>query len=350
MKKNVLAAAAVLAVILWVAWVFPRHETEGAQNGKAPGPKSEPATGESGNAVAVGSAAQAASGIATATLKTVIYRENVKAYGVVLRPDALLAARNDYVSAMAALDRADAALAASSSEYERLKALNDDDKNVSDRRLQTAQAVLGADRAAALQARQGVRSARQAVALRWGGELAGWIFDASAGFRRLINLQDVLVQVTVPPGESVKPIPGEIRIEDAEGKPVRARFIARAPGTDPRIQGMSFVYLAPARANRLLPGMNVAAGLPSGPGRKGAVLPLSAVVWSQGKAWAYVRRNETEFERVEVPVSRPVSGGYFVAKGHLPDGARIAVRGAQALLSEESRSQRKGGGGGDEGD
>ncbi|MBI1929785.1 hypothetical protein HYR99_36740 [Candidatus Poribacteria bacterium] len=100
---------------------------------------------------------------------------------------------------------------------------------------------------------------------------------------------------------------------------------------------MSFFYHTPQTPG-LLPGMNVLAYLPAGPPVEGVIVPASATVWWQGKAWAYMQKEPERFVRREVSTEAPVKDGWFVAKD-FSAGARLVVSGAQLLLSEEFHSQ-----------
>ena len=51
-------------------------------------------------------------------------------------------------------------------------------------------------------------------------------------------------------------------------------------------------------------------------------MPLPAIVWWQGRAWAYAQTDAEHFIRREVSTSSPVEGGYFVA-----DAGRIGGSG-----------------------
>jgi hypothetical protein len=337
-----LAKASIISVVLLTGMAG----CSGSGKSEPPAPKTQSASGRIANAVVLTEEVQKAGGIVTAVLEPTLYSEQIEAYGTVLRPDGLLQTRNSYVVAKSSLQKAGAALQASKGEYERLKSLNENDKNISDRMLQAAAATMEADRAAESEARENLRSVRSAAELQWGSTLSGWIFDFSPGLQRLVGLKDVLVQVTIPPGTTVGNIPDRIRIQAPEGGPIEARFIIHAPATDQRIQGMSFIYIAPSHTTRLIPGMNVSAYLPAGGREKGFIVPFSAVVWFQGKAYLYIRETATRFVRAGVPTSKPVTGGYFVTRGFTP-GARIVVRGAEALLSQERLPDTEGGKGGE---
>ncbi len=77
-----------------------------------------------------------------------------------------------------------------------------------------------------------------------------------------------------------------------------------------------------------------------GPGghTPGVVVPDSAVVWLDGKAWAYVQKGREQFVRQEVSTNRPKGDGWFVTE-NFSAGDRVVAQGAQLLLSEEFRAQ-----------
>jgi hypothetical protein len=78
--------------------------------------------------------------------------------------------------------------------------------------------------------------------------------------------------------------------------------------------------------------------LPDGPASDGAVIPPSAVVWWQGRAWVYLRTGPKTFARREIPTDEPASGGGYIARD-LNAATPLVTTGAQALLSEEFRAQ-----------
>jgi len=68
----------------------------------------------------------------------------------------------------------------------------------------------------------------------------------------------------------------------------------------------------------------------------GTVIPESAIVWWQGKAWIYEESATNTFSRREVPTDNPVTGGYFVPGSALAEATKLVTAGAQSLLSEEN--------------
>jgi multidrug efflux pump subunit AcrA (membrane-fusion protein) len=114
-------------------------------------------------------------------------------------------------------------------------------------------------------------------------------------------------------------------------------FVSAATKTDPRIQGASFFFTAPASSG-LLPGMSVVAFVPTARAFEGVVVPPSAIVWAQGGAWAYFRTGPNTFARRAVPTDLPAPAGGYVMQGQA-NNAEVVVQGAQMLFSEEFRAQ-----------
>jgi hypothetical protein len=110
------------------------------------------------------------------------------------------------------------------------------------------------------------------------------------------------------------------------------------PQVNAQIQGISYLYLIPSRPGFDV-GMNLTVLVPVGTPVRGVTIPGSAVVWWQGKAWLYEAISPTTFTRREVTTENPVTGGYFVPGSTFTSGTKVVTAGAQALLSEEFRSQ-----------
>jgi len=70
----------------------------------------------------------------------------------------------------------------------------------------------------------------------------------------------------------------------------------------------------------------------------GVVVPHAAVVYAEGKTWAYVQTGADTFMRREVHLDHLTQDGWLITSG-LAVGERVVVTGAQMLLSEELKSQ-----------
>ncbi|MGE5285254.1 MAG: efflux RND transporter periplasmic adaptor subunit [Actinomycetota bacterium] len=331
--------AAICAVLVW-AYLMGRKDLAEEKERELPvKTASRVSTRDGETAVTLDRETQARIGIVAVPLETTRQTGEITAYGTVLPLQDLAGFMNGYVSAKGRLEEAQASLDASGKEYERLKNLHDEDRNVSDRVLEAGEAKWRADLAGVRAARDALRSLEGTAAQKWGNVVAGWIVAGSPSLERLIRQRDFLVLVTLPSGASMLSPPKSANLRGPSGDSVRSTLVSSAPATDPRIQGMSFFYLAQAgRAGSLLPGMDVAAFLAVGPKREGTMIPASAVVWWQGKGWIYLQEGPVRFFRRSIATDAPVVGGWFVTSRFAPED-RLVVTGAQLLLSEEFRSR-----------
>jgi len=260
----------------------------------------------------------------------------------------LAAARAESAAAQASLTAARAA-------HERARTLNAENKNVSDRALQEAEARLKGEEARAAAALETARlleaALRQPAAtpltLARGGEVVevlaqpGEAVEGGQALLRVARFEKLLARVDVPAGDSVAPRVTSARIMALghEERALPGEAVALGTSVDPATQGQPFVFRIPTQGLPLRPGMAVTAWLRApGARRKGVVVPRSAVIYTEGKPWVYVRRGEGAFTRRAVTLERPLAGGWFVPGG-LAAGDQVVTTGAQVLLSEESKSQ-----------
>jgi hypothetical protein len=275
-------------------------------------------------------------GITVAPLEAITAGEQVTAPAVVLSAQELVSARTGYVGTLTRLEKARAEMEVAQQESERLRALYQDNQNASQRALQSAQGRLRSVQADAQEAQQEL--ALEAAALRqsWGDVIAKWVVDDPPPLDRVFDQREFFVQVTLPQGE-VSTAPEAITLEVSGSSPAPAKLISFFPRVDPRIQGMPFLYVTPNHPG-LAPGRTLVARLPVGRLRRGVLVPRPAIVWWQGNAWAYQQTAPGRFVRCQVPSDMPLAKGLFVSRG-LSARDWIVVRGAQALFSEEFRSQ-----------
>jgi hypothetical protein len=290
------------------------------------------------NVVTLDAAARAGSGIVVSTLDATSHRPQIPAHGIVLELQELTDLRNALETAKAQLNKANAGRDVAQSDYERVKKLYAGNQNVSEKTVQAAQGALVGEEGN-VQIAQAAINAIQATALQhWGGVVAGWITDGKEHFERLRLEKDLLIQVTLSPDLAATTAPATGSVQTSDGRLIDATLVSAAPRTDPKIQGPSFLYFVTAQATNLLPGMNVTALLPVGEALQGVIVPTSAVVWFQGKAWAYVQIMPDRFARREVTMEQPTLVGWFQRK-RFSAGEALVIRGPQVLLSEEFRAQ-----------
>lgn len=286
--------------------------------------------------VKMDAAKQAENGITVAPLRFTTEQQELRAPATVLSAQALNDLRNSYVAARTQLERAQASLRVSRPAYQRLNALYQDQQNASLSAMQAAEGSLRSDEANVKAAQDTLSLLESGVSQQWGPVIANWLSTDPAAFQRLIQQQDLLIQVT-PASDLKTPAPRAVRVQAADGKILWARLVSSQPRLDPRIQAPSYLYTTPANRN-LVPGMNLIVLLPQGAHVSGALIPASAVVWWEGRAWVYVQSVANAFVQREVVTDMPEGSGWFAATGFSP-GEKLVIKGAQQLLSEEFSSR-----------
>ena len=287
--------------------------------------------------ITLDAAAQRQDGIATAGLKDTPHQQRLRAFGTVLDLKPLTEFANGFANAKARLQMARAKLAASQTAFERAEKLYKDQQNMSAAQLQAAEALFRVDQAglavAELEQRTLVVTAQQS----WGAVLGEAVANGGPLLERLVARQDALIQITLRPGQTIVQPPASAYVQLDDSSRVPLQFVSAATKTDPRIQGLSFFFTAPV-ASPLLPGMSVVALLATGRTVIGAVVPPSAILWEQGRAWAFFRTGPDRFARRTVATDLPTPDGGYLVQG-LPDNSAVVVQGAQMLLSEEFRAR-----------
>lgn len=282
-------------------------------------------------------ATQAREGIRIEALKERTSHTELRANAVLLPANELATLCNAYVAAQTKLNRDDVDLATSRSQYERTKTLYDENQNMSLMAMQNAEATYRNNQAQVTADQQDTNLELDTIRQRWGGDIGQWVSSSSPKLDAVLDQREFLAQVVFPPGE-VAIAPGIVSITAPGNQTVAARLVSPMPQVNQQIQGISYLYLTPRRPG-LAVGMSLAVLVPVGGPVSGRVVPQSAVVWWQGKAWVYKAISPTTFTRYEVPTENPVSRGYFVPGSTFTSGTKVVTVGAQALLSEEFRSQ-----------
>ena len=264
--------------------------------------------------------------------------------------DRLTGAKADLQSGRAALSAAQKAL-------DRARTLNTDNKNVSDRAVQEAEAKVAAEQArvdAATQSAQLIESSLLSpprdssahLALARGGEVVevlvhpGESVESGQAVLRVTRFDQLFARVDVAAGETVPSAIAAATVVPLgrEDRPLHGDRVALASAIDPKTQGQSYVFRLNDPSRSLRPGLSVTAYLElPGPARAGVVVPGSAIVRESGHAWIYAQTDPEQFARRPVDLEEPTARGWFTRSLH--PGDRIVTTGAQALLSEEFKSQ-----------
>jgi hypothetical protein len=177
------------------------------------------------------------------------------------------------------------------------------------------------------------------IALEWGAHFSTMTdVDRSQLIQSLLASEEALLKISLSRGVEpvAAPVAARLHAEGRELAPVRCTSLTPAASVDPLFQGQAFIGQIANKDHQLISGMNLT-GVMELPGeiRQGILIPQSAVVFHLGKAWAYRKSDEENFERMEIPINSPVAGGWFVAADTVKSG-ELVTRGAQALLSSET--------------
>ena len=344
--------AALIVILFWFIIFYGKDEYETATNGREEGIETKSLVvdnkdAEKGAATLIlPIASQIQSGIKTNKLQNTQQQSATSSFGTVEAIDGLLELRNRYFSAIAEGNVSRATITNAEQSLERLQLLNQDDKNVSDRAVEEAQANLDSERAKLVSTTTLANGIRDNMRQQWGTTLTSWATqnDKNTAIQSLLETQNVLLKITLP--FEVSPSKNSVLVVSPMGSQetqVSAQFISDAPQTDNTIQGKTYFYTAPA--GNLRAGMRVITRLSQQSKKSsGVIIPHEAVVWYANQAWAYQKIGTDKFIRrlisTETEVESDTISGWYNTTG-FAENDEIVTNGAQLLLSEELKYQIK---------
>lgn len=264
--------------------------------------------------------------------------------------------------AKAETDAATSAVTAARAARDRLKTLNAQDKSVSDRAVQEAEARLAAEEARVRSAKAtarlldgalsgGAGAAAIPLTLEREGEVVeilarpGESVEGGQPILRLARFETLIARIALTVGESIEgPVPSaRVLVLGHEETPIEAEPVARGETADSKTLGPSLLYRVRPPTGVLRPGASVTAYLSlAGEPLHGVVIPRSAIVHHLGRAWVYVQKSADGFSRRPIGLDHPLDRGWFTTAG-VAAGDRVVTVGAQAILSDELESQIQGG-------
>ncbi len=260
---------------------------------------------------------QARIGLKMETPAAMEWQPEIHATGRVVDPLAFTAAAADYETARAAA-------ISSQSELSRTQKLAEQN-NASARVLEAATAAAARDALA-------LKSAQAKFTADWGRQLAAQTNLTT--FAEKLQTGDVtFVKLSLPAGMFPEVLPATATVS-AFGNETNfvPADLADNLAIDAPTQMQSLLF---SSRQKLSPGVAVTARLKmAGAPLSGVLIPASAVVQHDGKAWAYVQTQTNQFTRVEVPQDRGVAEGWFVQE-NFSATSRVVAGGAQTLLSAE---------------
>lgn len=287
--------------------------------------------------VSINAATQKNSGIEVKPLNAFTYQGKTKALGTVVSIQTLVDYSSQYQSLLAQLSIAESGLPNHQLQYQRFKQLNDDDKNISDKAVQEAYALVLADQVAIKTTQQQLSTLKSTIEAQWGSQLSALITQKNPpdALKALLTQKSVLVQVSFPLNEAPPRPASTLTITPIHdhAKPIRATFISQSIQSDISVLGKTYYFTAPADDLRVGMRVNVVPEQLSQQRHHGVIVPNEAIVWNAGLAWVYVKTDEQHFLRKPVAVNAEIDGGWFDES--LPSGTQVVVNGAQLLLSEE---------------
>lgn len=291
-------------------------------------------------------ASQQQSGIKTIKLHTAQHQTLIASFGIVESMASLIEMRTSYLAALAQGNVTRSTMTNAQQNLQRLQLLNQDDKNVSDRAVQDAQANLNSEKAKLSTSATLAIGIRDNMRQQWGATLANWATQTSNNreFEALLQSKEVLLKITLPfdvtPNKNTSLL---ITAMGSQSQPVKAHFISNAPQADSTIQGKTYFYRAPAGSLRA--GMRVTTRLNTqDKASSGVIVPHEAVVWYANQAWVYQKVDEEKFVRrlinTDVEIESDAISGWYNPTG-LVANDEVVNSGAQLLLSEELKYQIK---------
>ncbi|WP_235999874.1 efflux RND transporter periplasmic adaptor subunit [Bradyrhizobium uaiense] len=281
-------------------------------------------------------------GLETAALEAAPHSEQIRAYGAVLDIARITELTNGYANAQAQLQTAQAKFDVAKSAYERTKNLVQS-AALPKKEAEAAEGAFRTDQASIAAAESQVKTLAATAQQEWGAVIGKGIVERSPAVVKLIERDNFLVQVTLPPGETLAQLPRTALAQAPTGNAnIELQYLSPATRTEPRIQGLSYFFTAPGDSG-LLPGMNAIAYVPSGKTYEGVFVEDTAIVRWQGRSWVYLRTGPDTFKRYPINTDQPVSDDDYVVRG-LPSRSEVVIRGAQVLLSEEAKSVLQGSG------
>lgn len=286
--------------------------------------------------VSLSPAVQENSGIRTNKVESMLYQDEIKSFGAVVSMDTLIAAKTRLHNLQAELASARTSYKQYQTQYERLKVLNADDKNVSDLVVQEAYVLANNAKVVINSKLLEIDNLRTSVELSWGDSLAKLALNNQANslFERLLSKKNVLIQVSFPYGTYDPKAGDTIQITPLNSRQtIKADFVSAATEADVIGVGKTFYYSAPSIHLRI--GMRVGVETSAAKDTKsnGVVIPSNAVVWYAGVPWAYFKQGEDHFIRKPISTDTEIDKGWF--NKELDKDSEVVVSGAQLLLSEE---------------
>lgn len=339
MRTFSVAVGMLTVSVIWIAAGTSAAVSDDSP--KSPQPSSAAGSGEPGT-VRLTADQQHQIGLQTAVLEAATHPEQFRAYGAVLDVARITDLTNSYANAQAQLQTAQAKFDVAKSAFERAQSLVHS-AILAKRDAEAAEGTFRTDQASLTAAESQLKTLAATARQEWGPVIGKGVVERSPQVVQLIERDQFLVQVTLPPGVVLaEPPRAALAQAPSRNANIDLQYVSPATRTDARIQGLSYFFVASGDSG-LLPGMNTTVYVPSGKTYEGVFLEDTAIVQWQGRSWVYLRAGPDTFKRHPISTDQPVSDDDYVVQD-IPPGSEIVIQGAQVLLSEEAKSELRGGG------
>jgi hypothetical protein len=297
-------------------------EAKGEAAGKDEEAKGE--KGEEGKGVTLTAEQVEKLGLETQAAVASDYRQETTGYGVVVPHETIATAVAELTQAQATSQQSHAALA-------RAQRLTGTPGAVSADVEETAVRQAAVDEATLTLSHQKLASV---VGMR-----PPWKPDESSGLlQELAGGAIKLVRVTFPLGTLSGGVPATLRATHISGTTPETGWKLNSPWVAPAdatVPGRSFFALL--KGSDASEGERLMVFAPVGAAATGALVPVAAVVLSEGQYWCYLEKDEGHFVRTPLDTTRPTAEGYFVTAGVEP-GDKVVTAAAGLLLAKETNS------------
>ena len=230
---------------------------------------------------------------------------------------------------------------------EALKALNEDNKNISDLTISKKEIEISD-----LENQKNIYEYEKTSILsnikqEWGPFFVSAVKDKNDLLNRILKNKNQLISLSVTQGNREELPPESIVIipSISNTSEVKASFLSSSPMVNPSIVGKNFFYYT--KNNKLTIGERISAYVSQSNYQQNHLLvPNSSVIWSNGQPWAFIRiKSNGNFERRSLQGMREAENGsengWIVPEGKIKIDDEIVTNGAQLLLSEEFKYQIK---------
>lgn len=235
------------------------------------------------------------------------------------------------VSAVADLRAAQAALAAATSELQRLDALYKADNNVALKTVEAARAQVASDASH-------MQSLQAQMLSTWGAAISRLPAAAREQLSQsILSGKTALLRAELSGNAPTTLTAKTVRLQFlADNSTVNAKLLGAMPQVNPQSLGKAYLLSVELNGNvDLQPGQVLSAQVQDTTrSTQGIKLPRAAVLRWQGQQWAYVEQSPGHYRRVILAVAQWQEDAVLVSGG-IKAGDNVVTRGAGLLLGAE---------------